>query len=142
MTRVEFCRQMAEIRKASPTKLRDLCVCLDMLPSNIYRLENGKNNLGMLQVVQYLIFFDYCIAIQVKLDTYIIDNEQKVSDAMMRLRIQTNLSQREFAERIGITYAMVGYVEKHQRSLTLDSLLKICEAFNFTIQIIKKEVQD
>ncbi len=138
MTRTEFCTQMAEIRKSSSFKMKDLSVYLGMLPADIYRLEKGAHNADTMRVVKYLGFFGYHIIIDAEPNKYVISNEQQISEIMSQIRHQVGLSQRQFAGYAGLTNVMVAYIEKRHSSLKLDTLLNMCNAFNFTIQIVNK----
>jgi transcriptional regulator with XRE-family HTH domain len=48
------------------------------------------------------------------------------------LRVTNGLSQREFAQKVGLSHGMVGFLETGDRKITLKTERKIKDAFGIT----------
>lgn len=58
-----------------------------------------------------------------------------VGDRIKDLRInRTNLSQEEFAKKIGLDRTYMSRVESGKQNLTLETLIKICEGLNLSLK--------
>lgn len=51
---------------------------------------------------------------------------------LKKLRIQSNLTQKQLAERIGVTKSVVSYYESQERYPSPDILVKIAKVFHVT----------
>jgi transcriptional regulator with XRE-family HTH domain len=53
-------------------------------------------------------------------------------------RLKLNLSQENFASKVGVHRTYVGMIERGEKNITLDNIDKICLALNLTISEIFK----
>ena len=62
-------------------------------------------------------------------------NLEKIGNRIRYLRVNyTNLSQDEFAKKLGYDRAYLSRVESGKQNLTVESLIKICEGLNVTLK--------
>lgn len=62
----------------------------------------------------------------------------KVADIMQQERVKRKMSLSAVAEKAGISYQMVGFVEKQTRNPTLDTVLRICDAIGIDFNDVLK----
>lgn len=55
---------------------------------------------------------------------------------LKKLRIQSNLTQKQLAERIGVTKSVVSYYESQERYPSPDILVKIAKVFHVTTDFL------
>ena len=64
-------------------------------------------------------------------------NRRAICSALARIlreeRVERKMSLSAVAEKAGISYQMVGFVEKLERNPTLDTVLRICNALEIDI---------
>jgi len=62
-------------------------------------------------------------------------NLEKIGNRIRYLRVNySNLSQDEFAKKLGYDRAYLSRVESGKQNLTVESLIKICEGLNVTLK--------
>ena len=61
---------------------------------------------------------------------------RKLYNRIALLRKERNISRKELAERIGVNFQTVGYLEREEYNPSLDLAFKISEYFNMPIEII------
>ena len=61
-----------------------------------------------------------------------MDSKQRFGNRIKSIRLQLNLSQEEMAFRCGITAAQVGYIERGERTATLETVEKLAAGLNMT----------
>lgn len=66
----------------------------------------------------------------------------RVAAILREERIKAKLSLAAVAERSGLSYQMVGYVERELREPSLDTLLRISEALNLDAAEVLKRAQE
>jgi len=65
-----------------------------------------------------------------------------VADILRQERISRKMSLATVAEKAGISYQMVGFVERQERNPTLDTVLRICEAIGIdAVDVLKRATQ-
>ena len=62
-----------------------------------------------------------------------MDSKQLLGDRIKTIRANMKLSQEELAFRCGIDAAQIGYIERGQRSATLETVEKIAQGFGMTL---------
>ena len=74
------------------------------------------------------------------IDTEIInDNEFDLICKYIKLRNESNISQSELARRVGIARSTIARMERNLNSISLYNFIKILDAMNYKLEIIKKE---
>lgn len=73
-------------------------------------------------------------------------NRRAVCSAVARIlhqeRTERKMSLSAVAEKAGLSYQMVGFVEKQERNPTLDTVLRICEALGIDINdVLRRAVK-
>lgn len=64
-----------------------------------------------------------------------------VARILQQERTKRRLSLSAVAEKAGISYQMVGFVEKEQRNPTLDTILRICDAIGIDFESVLKHAK-
>jgi transcriptional regulator with XRE-family HTH domain len=54
-------------------------------------------------------------------------------------RLKLNYTQEELAERVGVTPAFIGHIERAERSLSLETLVRICVILGVSIDYLLSE---
>lgn len=62
----------------------------------------------------------------------------KISSAIIKCRVDKKMSQKEFAEFIGVSQGMVSKWESEDYNFTVEGLAKICEKLNLDLDITIK----
>lgn len=77
---------------------------------------------------------------QVKLSDMIASEQlAKISAKIAKLRIEKEMSQKQFADFMGVTQSMVSKWESENYNFSVESLAKICEKLNLNLEINLKE---
>ena len=73
-------------------------------------------------------------------------NIEKINDVefdliceYIRLRNESNISQSELARRVGIARSTIARMERNLHSISLGTFIKLLEAMNYKLEIVKKE---
>lgn len=70
-------------------------------------------------------------------NTYNIEIDYKsIGSRLREERKKLHYTQEQVAEAIDITPAFVGHIERNERSMSLDTLIKICKLYGVTIDYI------
>lgn len=67
------------------------------------------------------------------------DNEYDLICEYIKLRNNSNISQLELARRVGIARSTVARMEKKLHSISLGTFIKLLDAMNYKLEIVKKE---
>ena len=60
----------------------------------------------------------------------------------LRIRYESNISQRELAKKIGIAQSTIARMEKNMHSMSVGNFTKILSALDYKLEITKKEEKD
>ena len=63
-------------------------------------------------------------------------NFKKLGQRIKEERKKLNYTQEQVAELINVTPAFIGHIERAERSLSLETLVKICHTLNVTIDYV------
>jgi len=70
----------------------------------------------------------------------VINNEEfDLICKYLKIRYESNLSQRELANRIGIAQSTIARMERNLHSISLGTFTKLLEAMNYKLEIVDKE---
>jgi DNA-binding XRE family transcriptional regulator len=61
---------------------------------------------------------------------------RKIFNRISVLRQERGISRKELAEKIGVNFQTVGYLEREEYNPSLDLAFRICEYFNLPIDLI------
>jgi len=67
------------------------------------------------------------------------DSEFDLICEYIKLRNESNISQSELARRIGIARSTIARMERNLHSISLGTFIKLLEAMDYKLEIIKKE---
>ena len=67
------------------------------------------------------------------------DNEFDLICEYIKLRNESNISQSELARRVGIARSTIARMERNLHSISLGTFVKLLEAMNYKLEIVKKE---
>ena len=69
----------------------------------------------------------------------ISDGEFDLICEYIKLRNESNISQSELARRVGIARSTIARMERNLHSISLGTFIKLLEAMNYELEIVKKE---
>ena len=61
---------------------------------------------------------------------------RKIYNRIGALRNEANLSRKDLAERIGVNFQTVGYLEREEYNPSLDLAFRICECFDLPVEFV------
>lgn len=134
MTREEFCNIMASVKMQAGLSTTDLAFDMRMQWSTLNRLEKGKTNFSVQKMLEYI----KCL----KASFYLYNNRKHVEISCYNDILKwvkkcrgTKISQRNLADLIGCSYVNLANVELGKTSMSIDTLLKCVEIFDYNIEI-------
>ena len=69
----------------------------------------------------------------------ISDEEFNLICEYIKLRNNSNISQSELARKVGIARSTIARMERNLHSISLGTFIKLLEAMNYKLEIVKKE---
>ena len=82
----------------------------------------------------------YEVIIMKSIEKEIISNEEfDLICKYIKLRSESNISQSELARRVGIARSTIARMERNLHSVSLGTFVKLLDAMNYKLEIIKKE---
>ena len=72
-------------------------------------------------------------------DELINDSEFDLICEYIKLRNESNISQSELSKRVGIARSTIARMERNLHSISLRNFIKLLEAMDYKLEIIKKE---
>ena len=73
----------------------------------------------------------------------VINNEEfDLICKYLKIRYESNLSQRELANKIGIAQSTIARMEKNMHSMSVGNFCKLLSALGYEIDIVKKKVEN
>ena len=67
------------------------------------------------------------------------DEEFDLICKYIKIRYESNISQRELASRIGIAQSTIARMEKNMHSMSIGNFVKVLDALGYKLEILKKE---
>ena len=67
------------------------------------------------------------------------DEEFDLICKYLKIRYESNLSQRELANKIGIAQSTIARMEKNMHSMSVGNFCKLLSALGYELDIVKKE---
>ena len=134
MNRQEFCQIIADIRKQSTIKMKDVCFQMGVMPTAIYRLEKGSSNFMM----SYIKALQHILVIENGQHSYRINDAQELGSILALIRKEKAISQRALAEKTGFVYSTIVKIESKKSIISIDTMLKIVDVLGYTVKIEKK----
>ena len=67
------------------------------------------------------------------------DEEFDLICKYIKIRYESNISQRELANRIGIAQSTIARMEKNMHSMSVGNFCKLLSALGYELDIVKKE---
>ena len=67
------------------------------------------------------------------------DEEFDLICKYIKIRYNSKMTQRELADKIGIAQSTIARMEKNMHSMSLSNFIKLLDALNYKLDIIKKE---
>ena len=67
------------------------------------------------------------------------DEEFDLICKYIKIRYESNISQRELASRIGIAQSTIARMEKNMHSMSIGNFVKVLDALGYKLEISKKE---
>ena len=72
----------------------------------------------------------------------ISDEEYDLICKYIKIRYESNISQRELAKKIGIAQSTIARMEKNMHSMSISNFTKLLSALGYKLEIVEKEVID
>ncbi len=69
---------------------------------------------------------------------YIPNNEEKLIDEIVEIRVEQNISQKELAEKVGSKQQNISRLEKKEHSPSLKLFYSVVNALGYDLQIVKR----
>ena len=137
MNRQEFTKILSEYRKQSSVSTKELCFKLQCMPSDLYKFENAKHNYNLQKCFDYLDAIGVCMAIKaVSNQSVIIRDYPTLLHFVINERLVLGYTQRSLCSVIKRSHTAIAHVETQKSIMTIDTLLKIADTLNFTINIL------
>ena len=70
------------------------------------------------------------------------DEEFDLICKYIKIRYESNISQRELASKIGIAQSTIARMEKNMHSMSIGNFVKVLDALGYKLEIIKKEAKN
>ena len=67
------------------------------------------------------------------------DEEFDLICKYIKIRYESNISQRELASRIGIAQSTIARMEKNMHSMSIGNFVKVLNAFGYKLEILRKD---
>jgi len=67
---------------------------------------------------------------------FVLMESRKLYNRIAVLRRERNISRKELAEKIGVNFQTIGYLEREEYNPSLDLAFKISECFDLPIELI------
>ena len=67
------------------------------------------------------------------------DEEFDLICKYIKIRYESNISQRELANRIGIAQSTIARMEKNMHSMSIGNFVKVLDALGYRLEIVEKE---
>ena len=128
MNRQEFCQIIADIRKQSTIKMKDICFQMGVMPTAIYRLEKGSSNFEMGNMMSYIKALQHILVI----------DAQELGSILALIRKEKAISQRALAEKAGYSHLTIANIERKTTTISIDTLLRTVDVLGYTINIEKQ----
>ena len=78
-----------------------------------------------------------------KMNNEVINNEEyDLICKYLKIRYESNMSQRELASKIGIAQSTIARMEKNMYSMSVGNFTKILSTLGYKLDIVKKEEKD
>ena len=138
MNRQEFCQIIADIRKQSTIKMKDVCFQMGVMPTAIYRLEKGSNNFEMGNMMSYIKALQHILVIENGQHSYRTNDAQELGSILALIRKEKAISQRALAEKAGYSHLTIANIERKTTTISIDTLLKTVDVLGYTINIEKQ----
>ena len=140
MIRQDFSTILAECRKEYGPTIKEICIRLRCLPTDVYRIEKGKHNYNMKKCLDYIKAIGACLEFHSgTAEREIITEYNQLVRCVVDKRTRSNYTQRSLAKAIGCSYATLGHFESYKTIVTIDTLLKIGEALGFELNVKQNE---
>jgi transcriptional regulator with XRE-family HTH domain len=59
---------------------------------------------------------------------------QKLGEMVKRLRRENNMTQEDLADKIQVDRSYMGFIERGERNISLEKIVRICKVLNIKIQ--------
>ena len=70
------------------------------------------------------------------------DEEFDLICKYIKIRYESNISQRELASKIGIAQSTIARMEKNMHSMSIGNFIKLLSALGYKLEIIEKEEEN
>lgn len=134
MDRITFSNMLTEARISSGISLKDLVFGIQVMPTNIYRIEKGKHSFAVEKCLPYLDYIGYSIKLSKGESVlFVRDNADLIT---WETQIRGTISKRAFSKSIGYNNSRIFYIETGEDAMSIDMMLKIAEVYGYNVEIV------
>lgn len=131
---------LTEARISSGMSLKDLVFGIQVMPTNIYRIEKGKHSFAVEKCLPYLDYIGYSIKLSKGESVlFVHDNADLIT---WETQIRGAISQRAFSKSIGYNNSRMFYIETGKDVMSIDMMLKIAEVYGYAVEIVPNNQND
>ena len=127
MNRQEFCQIIADIRKQSTIKMKDICFQMGVMPTAI-----------MGNMMSYIKALQHILVIENGQHSYRTNDAQELGSILALIRKEKAISQRALAEKAGYSHLTIANIERKTTTISIDTLLRTVDVLGYTINIEKQ----
>lgn len=134
MTREEFCNMLASVKVQTGVTTSDIVFGMHIQLSTLNCLEKGKTNFGMQRALDYIRCLKAYLCIFNSVESTMLTDYDSIIVWLKNAR-GAEMSQRALASLIGCSYVHLANIETQKSTMSIDTLLKITDALNYSIEI-------
>lgn len=137
MTREEFGIALRQQRESAGVMLKTMCVTLNVMPTNLYRIEQAKHNFSVQKAIEYLdVSHGEIVLCGNKNHEMRANSLESVLSALKS--IIGDASAYSIAPQIGYSRNVIISALNGKTALSIDMFLRLCDHFNVTVSIVPK----
>lgn len=134
MNRNEFFKLLEQAKMSCGKTTTDISFDLRMQWSTLKRFENGTSNSNLKKILSYLRVIGHKIVLANYSNVSYISNYEALVNWIVYAR-KNIYSQRELANKTGITPITIANVERKTNVISIDNFLKIINALGWELKI-------
>ena len=138
MNRQELSSILREHRSKNGVLIKRICAQMDAGANIVNRIERALYNYNCNTLLSYMNAIGVAAKVVYKGSEKYINSPDEIIELVKSIRSKEKLSQREFADKIGVSNVTVANVERGFSRMKIDLLILIINTFGYELQIIDK----
>lgn len=132
MNRIEFCNLLIETKDMFGISTSELSFTVKMLLPTLRRFEKGVHNFSIKKAIEYAEAIGCILVLTHENKSVKIKCYQDIVNWMIETR-SGNLTQREIAQKLHMSYVSVAKIESNKSVMSVDTFLKLLDIYGFTV---------